>query len=83
MVFNYTSNLFLSPFFIFFLLIFFIYEPFPRLDTDIAFANECKLKSLLVLTGVSSIMEARRSRKNLQPDFFLGSLADLLKLLDA
>ena len=66
----------------FFPLIILIYKNFPRLDTDIAFANECKLKSLLVLTGVSSIMEARKSKKNLQPDFFLSSLADLLKLLD-
>lgn len=60
-----------------------------RLDTDILFASSSGLKSLLVLTGFSSLDEAKEKQKSksptdqkLVPDYYLPSLADLCKLLN-
>lgn len=60
-----------------------------RLDTDILFASSSGLQSLLVLTGFSSLDEAKERQKSksptdqqLVPDYYLPSLADLCKLLN-
>ncbi len=46
-----------------------------RLDTDIAFARNCGMKSALVLTGNSK----KADIGDLKPDFVLDSVADLMK----
>jgi 4-nitrophenyl phosphatase len=46
-----------------------------RLDTDIAFARNCGMKSALVLTGNSK----KADIGDLKPDFVLDSIADFLK----
>ncbi|MFH0885059.1 MAG: HAD-IIA family hydrolase [Candidatus Micrarchaeota archaeon] len=46
-----------------------------RLDTDIAFARNCGMKSALVLTGNSK----KSDIGDLKPDFVLDSVADLMK----
>jgi len=60
-----------------------------RLDTDILLAGRCGLKSLLVLTGFSTLNEVDMKRSSSSaddhkqvPDFYLQSLADLGPLLD-
>ena len=59
-----------------------------RLDTDILLAGRCGLKSLLVLTGFSTLKEVDMKRSSSSaddhkqvPDFYLQSLADLGPLL--
>lgn len=48
-----------------------------RLDTDIAFGNLAGMRTLLVLSGVTSIDEVRRASGKLRPDFFATSAASL------
>uniref|UniRef100_F6QQ53 Glycerol-3-phosphate phosphatase n=1 Tax=Ornithorhynchus anatinus TaxID=9258 RepID=F6QQ53_ORNAN len=59
-----------------------------RLDTDILLGATCGLRTLLTLTGVSSLGEVescRRSdcptRRKMVPDFYVESIADLLPAL--
>jgi HAD superfamily hydrolase (TIGR01450 family) len=47
-----------------------------RLLTDIAMASELDMSSVLVLTGVTTLDDLERS--NIQPDFVIPSLAELL-----
>ncbi|XP_053131671.1 glycerol-3-phosphate phosphatase [Hemicordylus capensis] len=59
-----------------------------RLDTDILMGNNCGLKTLLTLTGVTTLEEVKDhlksdcpKRKNLVPDYYVDSIADLLPAL--
>ncbi|CEH16593.1 p-nitrophenyl phosphatase [Ceraceosorus bombacis] len=49
-----------------------------RLDTDIAFANKGGIKSLLVLTGISTKAEIDADGAEVVPDYLTQSLGDLL-----
>jgi 4-nitrophenyl phosphatase len=46
-----------------------------RLDTDIAFANNGNIDSLLVLTGISQIEDCKK--EDIYPTYITGSLGDL------
>lgn len=46
-----------------------------RLDTDIAFANNGNIDSLLVLTGISTLEDC--SKENIYPTYVVNSLGDL------
>ncbi|XP_033023013.1 glycerol-3-phosphate phosphatase [Lacerta agilis] len=59
-----------------------------RLDTDILMGNNCGLTTLLTLTGVSTLQEVKGhlesdcpERRNLVPDYYVDSIADLLPTL--
>ncbi|XP_066938564.1 glycerol-3-phosphate phosphatase-like isoform X1 [Macrobrachium rosenbergii] len=59
------------------------------LNTDIMFGNECGMWTILVLSGVSTLQDARQlsctqdPRKQKQvPLFYLNSIGDIIKLLD-
>uniref|UniRef100_A0A1A7Z4G2 Glycerol-3-phosphate phosphatase n=1 Tax=Iconisemion striatum TaxID=60296 RepID=A0A1A7Z4G2_9TELE len=59
-----------------------------RLDTDILLGSNCGLKTLLTLTGVSTMEEAEAhwesgctERKGMVPDYYVESIADLLPAL--
>lgn len=59
-----------------------------RLDTDILLGSNCGLKTLLTLTGVSSVADAEAhlrsgcaSRQGMVPDYYVESIADLLPAL--
>ncbi|KAF7204703.1 glycerol-3-phosphate phosphatase [Nothobranchius furzeri] len=59
-----------------------------RLDTDILLGSNCGLKTLLTLTGVSTVAEAEAhwesgcsERKGMVPDYYVESIADLLPAL--
>lgn len=59
-----------------------------RLDTDIMLGSNCGLKTLLTLTGVSTVAEAEANRKSgcserqrMVPDYYVESIADLLPAL--
>ncbi|XP_040031636.2 glycerol-3-phosphate phosphatase [Gasterosteus aculeatus] len=59
-----------------------------RLDTDIMLGSNCGLKTLLTLTGVSTVADAeahQRSgcadRQGMVPDYYVESIADLLPAL--
>ncbi|XP_036358595.1 glycerol-3-phosphate phosphatase-like isoform X1 [Octopus sinensis] len=57
-----------------------------RLNTDIAFAKNHKLKSLLVLSGISNLEDIQEAEKNPSdenpyPDYYLPSLAEFSQLL--
>lgn len=59
-----------------------------RLDTDIKLGSNCGLKTLLTLTGVSTVADAeahQRSgcveRQGMVPDYYVESIADLLPAL--
>lgn len=59
-----------------------------RLDTDILLGSNCGLKTLLTLTGVSTVAEAQEhlqsgcaQRRGMVPDFYVESIADLLPAL--
>jgi ribonucleotide monophosphatase NagD (HAD superfamily) len=47
-----------------------------RLDTDMKFGKNGGLKTLLVLTGVTS--EEAALAAEIQPDFYLDSLSDII-----
>ena len=46
-----------------------------RLDTDIAFANNGNIDSLLVLTGISTVADC--SKEDIYPTYVMNSLGDL------
>ncbi|KAM9773102.1 glycerol-3-phosphate phosphatase [Syngnathus typhle] len=59
-----------------------------RLDTDIMLGSNCGLKTLLTLTGVSTVAEAEANQKSgcsekhkMVPDYYVESIADLLPAL--
>ncbi|KAK9530648.1 hypothetical protein VZT92_012136 [Zoarces viviparus] len=59
-----------------------------RLDTDIMLGSNCGLKTLLTLTGVSTVAEAEAHQKSgcaerqgMVPDYYVESIADLLPAL--
>jgi ribonucleotide monophosphatase NagD (HAD superfamily) len=59
------------------------------LDTDILFAGNCGLQSLLVLSGFSNLDEVRRKQtsgatedQKQTPMYYLSSLGDLVPMLD-
>ncbi|XP_054624436.1 glycerol-3-phosphate phosphatase [Dunckerocampus dactyliophorus] len=59
-----------------------------RLDTDIMLGSNCGLKTLLTLTGVSTLAEAEANqqsgcseRRGMVPDYYVESIADLLPAL--
>ncbi|XP_006874022.1 PREDICTED: phosphoglycolate phosphatase [Chrysochloris asiatica] len=59
-----------------------------RLDTDILLGVTCGLKTILTLTGVSTLDDVKRNQesdcvltKQMVPDFYVNSIADLLPAL--
>uniref|UniRef100_A0A3Q3A122 Glycerol-3-phosphate phosphatase n=1 Tax=Kryptolebias marmoratus TaxID=37003 RepID=A0A3Q3A122_KRYMA len=59
-----------------------------RLDTDILLGSNCGLKTLLTLTGVSTVADAEAHRESgcaerqgMVPDYYVDSIADLLPAL--
>lgn len=61
-----------------------------RLDTDIMLGSNCGLKTLLTLTGVSTVAEAEVNQKSecpqrqrMVPDYYIDSIADILPALQA
>ncbi|XP_059388041.1 glycerol-3-phosphate phosphatase [Carassius carassius] len=61
-----------------------------RLDTDIMLGSNCGLKTLLALTGVSTVGEAEANQKSecpqrqkMVPDYYIESIADILPALQA
>ncbi|CAI5659415.1 glycerol-3-phosphate phosphatase [Oreochromis niloticus] len=59
-----------------------------RLDTDILLGSNCGLKTLLTLTGVSTVADAEAHQKSgcperqgMVPDYYVESIADLLPAL--
>lgn len=59
-----------------------------RLDTDILLGVTCGLKTVLTLTGVSTLAEVKshqesgsEEKRNMVPDFYVDSIADLLPAL--
>ncbi|XP_032462293.1 glycerol-3-phosphate phosphatase isoform X3 [Phocoena sinus] len=59
-----------------------------RLDTDILLGVTCGLKTILTLTGVSTLRDVKSnqesdclSKKKMVPDFYVDSIADLLPAL--
>lgn len=58
-----------------------------RLDTDIQMGSTCGIRTLLTLTGFSSLEDAKSHQENgalsLVPDFFVDSVADLLPALSS
>ncbi len=61
-----------------------------RLDTDIMLGSNCGLKTLLTLTGVSTVAEAEANQKSecpqrqkMVPDYYMESIADILPALQA
>ncbi|KAM6950977.1 glycerol-3-phosphate phosphatase-like [Aplochiton taeniatus] len=59
-----------------------------RLDTDILLGSNCGLKTLLTLTGVSTLADAEAHQKSgaperlgMVPDYYVESIADLLPAL--
>ncbi|KAN0047815.1 hypothetical protein ACTA71_002202 [Dictyostelium dimigraforme] len=49
-----------------------------RLDTDIAFAVNGGIKSLLVLTGISKLNEINNIDSKINPNYYTNTIADLL-----
>ncbi|GAW83436.1 phosphoglycolate phosphatase precursor [Plasmodium gonderi] len=50
-----------------------------RLDTDISFAKNCKIKSVLVSSGVTdSNFYLNHNHLDIQPDYFMKSISELL-----
>ncbi|XP_042519567.1 phosphoglycolate phosphatase 2 [Macadamia integrifolia] len=52
-----------------------------RLDTDILFGQNAGCKTLLVLTGVTTLPVLKDPTNNIQPDYHTGKLSDFLELL--
>lgn len=59
-----------------------------RLDTDIMLGSNCGLKTLLTLTGVSTVADAEANQKSgceerqrMVPDYYVETIADLLPAL--
>ncbi|XP_033105290.1 glycerol-3-phosphate phosphatase-like [Anneissia japonica] len=60
-----------------------------RLDTDILLGKNCNLKTLMVLTGISSLEDVERNQQSssesmqtLVPDFYIPSFGQLHKLIN-
>uniref|UniRef100_A0A8C9FLA3 Pyridoxal phosphatase n=1 Tax=Pavo cristatus TaxID=9049 RepID=A0A8C9FLA3_PAVCR len=60
-----------------------------RLETDILFGKNCGLSTILTLTGVSRLEEAlaymasdSAAAKDMVPDYYVSSIADLIPGLD-
>ncbi|OLL24882.1 4-nitrophenylphosphatase [Neolecta irregularis DAH-3] len=53
-----------------------------RLDTDILFAKNSNIKSLLVLTGVSTEREILADDAKILPDFYINQIGDLYQVDD-
>ncbi|OYD07812.1 HAD-IIA family hydrolase [Paludifilum halophilum] len=51
-----------------------------RLETDIRMGNETGMQSALVLTGITSRMEAEASEGSLRPQYILNDITELLDL---
>lgn len=51
-----------------------------RLDTDILFGQNGGCKTLLVLSGVTSLSMLQNPNNSIQPDFFTGKISDFLYL---
>lgn len=51
-----------------------------RLDTDILFGKRGGLKTLLVMTGVSTSHDLETASADTRPDYVLDSLADLMNI---
>jgi ribonucleotide monophosphatase NagD (HAD superfamily) len=50
-----------------------------RLDTDVVVAKKLKLRSILVLSGVSTPQDVRKARhRGLSPDFVFRTLAEVV-----
>lgn len=49
-----------------------------RLDTDIAFAVNGGIRSLLVLTGISKLNEINNIDSKINPNYYTNTIADLL-----
>ncbi|XP_051958838.1 glycerol-3-phosphate phosphatase-like [Xyrauchen texanus] len=61
-----------------------------RLDTDIMLGSNCGLKTLLTLTGVSTVADAEANQKSgcphrqrMVPNYYIDSIGDLLPALQA
>lgn len=61
-----------------------------RLDTDIMLGSSCGLKTLLTLTGVSTVADAEEhqrsrcpKRQGMVPDYYVDSIAEILPALQA
>lgn len=55
-----------------------------RLNQDIGFGVACGFKTLLVLSGTTTLNELQTNREiNVTPDFYLHSLADFVSICDA
>ncbi|XP_043688209.1 phosphoglycolate phosphatase 2-like [Telopea speciosissima] len=52
-----------------------------RLDTDILFGQNAGCKTLLVLTGVTTLPVLEDPTNNIQPDYYTGKLSDFPELL--
>uniref|UniRef100_A0A803M1H2 Phosphoglycolate phosphatase n=1 Tax=Chenopodium quinoa TaxID=63459 RepID=A0A803M1H2_CHEQI len=52
-----------------------------RLDTDILFGQSAGCKTLLVLSGVTSLPALQDSANNIVPDYYTDKVSDLLQLL--
>ncbi|KAK4793255.1 hypothetical protein SAY86_023690 [Trapa natans] len=52
-----------------------------RLDTDILFGKNAGCKTLLVLSGVTSLSSLQDPSNRVQPDYYSNKLSDLLQLL--
>ena len=59
-----------------------------RLDTDIQLGSNCGMKTLLTLTGVSTVADAQahldsgsQERQGMVPDYYVNSIAELLPAL--
>lgn len=51
-----------------------------RLDTDILFGQNGGCKTLLVLSGVTSLEMLKNPNNTIQPDFYTGKISDFLSL---
>ncbi|MCL7046819.1 hypothetical protein MKW94_021375 [Papaver nudicaule] len=50
-----------------------------RLDTDILFGKNAGCKTLLVLSGVTSLSDLQDPSNNIKPDYYASKVADILK----
>lgn len=89
--FTYSSSALLLTCHCFFVLFsnFILYIDQFRLNTDIMFGNNCGLRTVLVLTGISSLKDVENvqtsvspDNMNLVPDFYMPSLESLKSSLN-
>ncbi|RZC94395.1 hypothetical protein C5167_026128 [Papaver somniferum] len=53
-----------------------------RLDTDILFGKNAGCKTLLVLSGITSLSALQDPSNNIKPDYYASKVADILKFLE-